>query len=492
MNKPAAREHGAVTEAVAYEDLCLYIDGEFLKGGGRREQPVFDPATGEVIAQLPHATREDLDRALTAADRAFRTWRHSSPIERAKILRKVAELSRERSKAIGRNITLDMGKPIAEAVGEVIACADHCDWHAEECRRIYGRVVPPRTPNVRQLVLREPVGVCVLFTPWNFPYNQAIRKITAAIGAGCTVIIKGPEDSPSAIVAIARMFEEAGLPKGVLNMVWGVPHEVSEYLIKSPIVRKVSFTGSVPVGKQLASLAGAHMKRITMELGGHSPVLVFDDADIDAAAKFMSGFKFRNAGQVCISPTRFYVQEKAYDRFVAKFIDYANSIKVGPGIEPETRMGALAHERRVGEMEKFVEDARKRGGRIETGGERHGDKGWFYKPTVLTGIPDDSMIMTSEPFGPLAPITRFKTLEEVLERANSLPYGLSSYAFTTSTRTALAVQNGIEAGMVNINHPGAALPELPFGGVKDSGVGSEGGSETFDGYLVTKMVSQMD
>lgn len=492
MNQPAAREHSAVTEAVAYEDLSLYINGEFLKGGGRREQPVFNPATGEVIAQLPHAGKDDLDLALKSADQAFRTWKLTSPMERSKILRKVADLSREHAKDIGRNITLDMGKPIAEAIGEVIACADHCDWHAEECRRIYGRIVPSRSPNIRQLVLREPVGVCAMFTPWNFPYNQAIRKITAAIGAGCTVIIKGPEDSPSAVVAIARLFHEAGLPPGVLNVVWGVPHEVSEYLVKSPITRKVSFTGSVPVGKQLAALAGAHMKRITMELGGHSPVLVFDDADVDSAVKFLASFKFRNAGQVCISPTRFYIQEQVYDRFVGKFIDYANGIKVGPGLDPASKMGALAHERRVGQMQQFVDDAKQRGGKVETGGERLGDKGNFYKPTVITGLPDDAMLMTQEPFGPLAPMTRFKTTEEVLARANALPFGLSSYAFTTSTKTALAVQNGIEAGMVNINHPGAALPELPFGGVKDSGIGSEGGTETFDGYLVTKLVSQMD
>ena len=492
MNKPAASEHSAVREAIAYEDLSLYIDGEFVKGGGRLEQAVTNPATGEVIGQLPHASRADLDRALAAAARAFETWRKSSPMDRSKILRRVAELTRERAKEIGRNITLDMGKPIAEAVGEVVSCADHCDWHAEECRRIYGRVIPPRLPNVRQMVLREPVGVCAAFTPWNFPYNQAIRKIAAAVGAGCTIVIKGPEDAPSAVVAIARMFHDAGLPPGVLNLVWGVPAEVSDYLIKSPIVRKVSFTGSVPVGKQLAALAGAQMKRITMELGGHSPVIVFDDAEIDRAAKLLSGFKFRNAGQVCVSPTRFYVQEKVYDKFLERFIAHTNEIKVGPGIDPDSSMGPLAHDRRLPQMAQFVEDATRRGGRVETGGGRLGSVGSFFAPTVLTNVPDDSLVMTTEPFGPIAPMTPFKDIDEVLRRANSLPYGLSSYVFTTSTKNALAMQNGIEAGLVNINHFGQALPETPFGGVKESGIGSEGGTETFDGYLVTKFVTQMD
>ncbi len=492
MNKPASPEHTAVSDALGYEDLTLYIDGEFIKGEGRREQAVTNPATGEVIGQLPHASTADLDRALAAAARAFETWRHSSPLDRSKVLRKVAELSRERAQDIGRHITLDMGKPIGEAVAEVVSCADHCDWHAEECRRIYGRVVPPRLPNVRQMVLREPVGVCAAFTPWNFPYNQAIRKIAAAIGAGCTIVLKGPEDAPSAVIAIARAFHDAGLPPGVLNIVWGVPHEVSEYLIKSPIVRKVSFTGSVPVGKQLAALAGAHMKRITMELGGHSPVIVFDDADVDRAAKLLSGFKFRNAGQVCVSPTRFYVQEKVYDRFVAAFIDHASKLKVGPGIDPESSMGPLAHDRRLPQMERFIDDARARGGKIEIGGTRLGGTGSFFAPTVVTGLPDDAMLMTTEPFGPLAPMTPFKDTAEVLRRANSLPYGLSSYVFTTSTKNALAAQNGIEAGLVNINHFGQALPETPFGGIKDSGIGSEGGTETFDGYLVTKFVTQMD
>ena len=475
-----------------YEQLSLYIDGEFIQGGGRVEQPVLDPATGNTIGQLPHASHADLDRALDAAGRAFATWRHVSPTERGAILRKVGELSRARAKEIGRNITLDQGKPLAEAVGEVLRCADHCDWHAEECRRIYGRVIPPRLPNVRQFVLREPIGVCAAFTPWNFPYNQAIRKIAAAIGAGCTIIIKGPEDSPSAVVAIARLFHEAGLPPGVLNVVWGVPHEVSEYLIASPVVRKVSFTGSVPVGKQLAALAGSHMKRVTMELGGHSPVIVCEDAEVERAATMLAAFKFTNAGQVCVSPTRFYIQEPVFDRFMARFTELSRGIKVGPGLEADTKMGPLAHARRVSAMEEFVADAKSRGARIETGGDRLGSTGNFFAPTVIAAPPDDARIMQAEPFGPIAACVPFKDLDEVLARANSLPFGLSSYAFTTSTRSALRIQNGLEAGMVNINHFGQALPETPFGGVKDSGMGSEGGSETFDGYLVTKFVTQMD
>ena len=333
MTKTAAPERATdkpseAASSTPYETLALFIDGEFI-AGDRKTQDVRNPATGEVIGKLPHATREDLDRALAAAQRAFGTWKHSSPLERGRILRKVGELSRQRAKEIGRNITLDMGKTLAEAAGEIVSCADHCDWHAEECRRIYGRVIPPRLPNVRQMVLREPVGVCAAFTPWNFPYNQAIRKIAAAIGAGCTIIIKGPEDAPSAVVAIARMFQEAGLPPGVLNVVWGVPSEISEYLIKSPIVRKISFTGSVPVGKQLAALAGQYMKRATMELGGHSPAIVFDDADVERAAKLLSAFKFRNAGQVCIAPNRFYVHENVAQRFAEGMVSAAKALVLG-------------------------------------------------------------------------------------------------------------------------------------------------------------------
>lgn len=474
-----------------YEELALYIDGEFVAGEGRRTQDIINPATLEVLGQLPHATELDLDRALASAQRAFQSWRRSSPLDRSAILRKVANLSRERAKEIGRNMTLDQGKPLAEAIGEVSSCADHADWHAEECRRIYGRVVPSRNPDVRQIVVREPIGVCVAFTPWNFPYNQAIRKIAAALGAGCTIVLKGPEDSPSAVMAIARMFHEAGLPPGCLNVVWGEPAKISDYLIRSPIVRKVSFTGSVPVGKQLAALAGAHMKPVTMELGGHSPVLVFDDADIDRAAELLARFKLRNAGQVCVSPTRFYVQNGAYDQFLSKFTDVLKHIKVGNGLDEGVEMGPLAHERRVPTMKKFVDDALMHGGKVIIGGEAPDRKGFFFSPTVITDIPDHAMLMTEEPFGPVAPVVRFTDTDEVLSRANSLPFGLSSYVFTNSLKTATKVSNELEAGMVNINHFGSALAETPFGGIKDSGIGSEGGSETFDGYLVTKFITQI-
>ena len=480
-----------VKETTAYETLALYIDGKFIQAEGRKTEPVLNPASGEVLGQLPHATREDLDRALAAAQRAFKTWSKTSPLERSAVLRKVGALARERADTIGRNITLDQGKPLAESVGEVNVCAEHAEWHAEECRRIYGRVIPPRRPDVRQFVLREPVGVCAAFTPWNFPFNQAIRKMVAALGSGCTLVLKGPETAPSAVVALARLFHDAGLPAGCLNLVWGVPGEISKYLIESPIVRKVSFTGSIAVGKQLAAMAGAHMKRGTWELGGHSPALVFDDADVDKAATMLGRLKTRNAGQVCVSPSRFYVQSKIYDRFAAKFIETMSSTKVGNGLEKATQMGPLAHARRVDVMEAFVEDARSHGGEVVIGGARLKGGGYFFQPTVITGLPDHAKLMTDEPFGPIAPLVPFTDPEDAVRRANSLPYGSSSYVFTESLKTATYAANALEAGMVNINHFGSALSETPFGGVKESGIGSEGGTETFDGYLVTKFVTHM-
>ena len=474
-----------------YEKLALYINGQFVEANGRETMPVVNPATQEVLGQLPMATQADLDLALESSAKAFESWKKSSPMQRSEILRKVAQLSRERAQEIGRNITQDMGKPLAEAVGEVVACADHADWHAEECRRIYGRIVPARNPDVRQMVLREPIGVCAAFSPWNFPYNQAIRKISAAIGAGCTIILKGPETAPSAVMAIAQAFHDAGLPPGVLNIVWGDPPFISDYLIRSPIVRKISFTGSVAVGKQLAALAGAHMKRSTMELGGHSPVLVFGDADVDRAAKQLANFKVRNAGQVCVSPTRFYVHKNIYDRFLAEFVDALKQVRVGNGLDPETQMGPLANQRSVPRMARFVEDAIQHGGKVVLGGEKLEGIGNFFPPTVITDLSEDSMLMTEEPFGPVIPVVPFSDTDEVIRKANHLPFGLSSYVFTNSLQTAHQAATGIESGMININHFGSALPETPFGGVKDSGIGSEGGTETFDGYLVTKFVTQI-
>jgi acyl-CoA reductase-like NAD-dependent aldehyde dehydrogenase len=475
-----------------YPTLSLYIDGEFISGGGRKEQDVFNPATNAVIGKLPHATREDLDRALVAAQRAFESWRLTSPMERSKVLRKVGELARERAPAIGRNMTLDQGKPLAESTLEVTTCAEHAEWHAEECRRIYGRVIPSRVQGVTQLVLREPVGVCVAFTPWNFPFNQAIRKVAAAIGAGCTVVLKGPEDAPSAVVALAQLFHDAGLPKGCLNIVWGVPSEVSQHLLQSPIVKKISFTGSVAVGKQLAAMAGAQMKRATMELGGHAPVIVCDDADIENAVNVLVPFKFRNAGQVCISPTRFYVQAGAYDKFVSAFVAKTNALKVGDGLTEGTQMGPLAQTRRLGAVAGFIDDAHQRGAEVLTGGKALGGAGNFFAPTVIANLSDDSRMMTEEPFGPVAGIVSFKTLDEVLLRANSLPFGLAGYAFTKSTQHAQQLRNHLQVGMLSMNHIGLALAETPFGGIKDSGIGSEGGTETFDGYLTTKFITQLN
>ena len=474
-----------------YPSLSLYIDGRFAGVEGRKFQLVRDPGTLEVLGRLPWAEPEDIDTALAAASVAFKRWRLASPVERSDLLRRVATLARERAEQIGRAITLDNGKPLAEAVAEVLNAAEHVEWHAEEARRIYGRVVPARNPAVRQMVVREPVGVCAAFSPWNFPFGQAMKKAVAAIAAGCTLVLKGPEESPSAIVAMAQLFHDAGLPAGVFNVLWGVPSEIATRLIESPLVRVVSFTGSVPVGRQLAALAGANMKRMTMELGGHAPVLVFDDADLPEAVALLARLKVRNAGQVCVSPTRFFVQDAVYERFVADFADALAAVKVGHGLEPGVQMGPLIHERRFQAIDSLVRDARDSGAQVLAGGERIGSSGNYFAPTLLAEVPQRARVMSEEPFGPIAAVARVDGVDEALRRANELPFGLASYVFTRSIRTATQVSAGLEAGMVNINHSGMAHPELPFGGIKDSGFGSEGGTESFDAFLSTKMISQL-
>ncbi|MBZ0140112.1 MAG: NAD-dependent succinate-semialdehyde dehydrogenase [Pseudorhodoplanes sp.] len=473
-----------------YTDLQLFIDGEWLKGGGRKSEDVLNPVTEKPLAQLPHASTADLDHALEAARRGFATWRAMSAYDRCTIMRKAAGLMRERHDQISRVLVQEQGKVYAEARAETLVSADIIDWYAEEGRRCYGRIVPGRVKGTRQLVMQEPVGVVAAFTPWNFPVLTPARKLGGALGAGCSIIMKASEETPGTCIEMVRCFVDAGLPKGVINLVFGVPAEVSEHLLAKDAVRKISFTGSIPVGKHLAVLAARGMKRTTMELGGHSPVVVFGDADPEKAADTIAAFKYRNAGQVCISPTRFYVQEGVYKKFLDRFTEYAKGIRIGDGLEKGITMGPLANARRLDAMDTFVADAKQRGGKILTGGSRRGNQGYFYEPTVITDLPDDAKIMTEEPFGPLAPIVTFKTFDEVVERANSLPFGLAAYAFTSSNATAAAIGDAIESGMVGVNSIAISTPETPFGGVKESGHGSEGGIEGLSAYLNTKFISQ--
>ena len=473
-----------------YPNTQLFIEGKWRPAAGEASLPVIKLASGKQIGTVARASRADLDRALEAAQKGFDAWRRISAFERSKMMRKAAGLLRERADAIAPMLTMEQGKTLAEAKGEVLAGADVIDWFAEEARRTYGRVIPARAEGVYQLVIKEPVGPVAAFTPWNFPINQVVRKLSAALAAGCSIIVKAPEETPASPAELIRAFADAGVPAGTVNLVYGDPAEISQYLIPHPVIRKISFTGSTVVGKQLAALAGQHMKRVTMELGGHAPVIIFDDADIDVAAKTMAASKYRNAGQVCVSPTRFLVQEGVYDKFVEKFVDASKSLKVGNGMESGINMGALANPRRSRAMEANVEDATKRGGKVRTGGHKIGAEGNFFEPTVITELPKDAKAMNEEPFGPLAVINPFRTFDDAVAEANRLPFGLAAYAWTRSAKTANAIAASVETGMMTINHLGLALPEVPFGGVKDSGYGSEGGAEAIESYLNSKFVSQ--
>jgi succinate-semialdehyde dehydrogenase/glutarate-semialdehyde dehydrogenase len=473
-----------------YSDVHLHINGKWRAATGGRTIPILNPATEEVIGTVAHANQSDLDEALDAADRGFKAWKKVSAFERSKLMRKAANLLRERADSIARLMTQEQGKPLPEAKMETMAAADTIDWFAEEARRAYGRVIPARAEGVFQLVIKEPVGPVAAFTPWNFPINQVVRKLSAALATGCSIIVKAPEETPASPAEMIRCFLDAGVPGDVISLVYGIPSEISSYLIPHPIIRKVTFTGSTPVGKHLAEMAGKYMKRTTMELGGHAPAIVFDDADVDFASKTLATSKFRNAGQVCVSPTRFLVQEKVFDQFVEGFTNYAKALRVGNGMDEGTQMGPLANDRRIPAMEALVADAVQNGAELRTGGNRIGNKGYFYEPTVITGLTREMRAMNEEPFGPLALMVPFKDFDEVVEEANRLPFGLASYAFTRSAKTANAIATEVESGMTTINHLGLALPEVPFGGIKDSGYGSEGGSEAIEAYLNTKFVTQ--
>ena len=404
-------------------------------------------------------------------------------------MRQAATLLRERAGRIAELMTQEQGKPLAEAKGETLMAADIIDTFAEEGRRVYGRVVPARSLSNQQLVLKEPVGPVAAFTPWNFPINQVVRKLSAALATGCSIIVKAPEETPASPAELLRAFADAGVPAGVIGLVYGIPAEISSYLIAHPVIRKITFTGSTPVGKQLAALAGQHMKRVTMELGGHAPVIVAEDADVELAARAAGSAKFRNAGQVCISPTRFLVHESLKTAFAEALVKQAQRLKVGNGLDADTTMGPLANPRRLSAMAQFTEDALKKGAKVAAGGERLGSSGNFFAPTVLTDVPLDAMVFNDEPFGPMAALRSFNHLDEAIAEANRLPFGLASYAFTRSLKNAHRIAQGLQVGMLWVNQPAAAWPEMPFGGVKDSGYGSEGGPEALEAYLNTKSVA---
>ncbi|MEU0851432.1 NAD-dependent succinate-semialdehyde dehydrogenase [Streptomyces flaveolus] len=473
-----------------YPAVRMYIAGEWCQGGTGRTAPIVNPATEEVIGEVPLATTADLDRALAAATDGFAAWRATPIAERTEVLHRAADLIAERAADIGRVMTREQGKPLRESTGEARRTAETLRWHADDARRAYGRIIPS-APGTVLTVRREPIGPVAAFVPWNFPVGGPNRKISSALSAGCSLIIKASEETPATAMELVRCYADAGLPAGVLNLVFGEPAEVSAHLIASPATRLIAFTGSVPVGKLLAAKAGEVMKPSLMELGGHAPVIVCADADPVKAARRAAQAKWANAGQVCTSPSRFLVHESIVEEFTAEFVKAAEAVAVGDGLEDGTTMGPLANERRLKAMERLIADAVARGAKVLTGGERPDRPGYYFAPTVLTDVPEDAEVMSEEPFGPLAPIVPFSDLDEALATANALPYGLAAYGFTDSAATAEKLSEELEAGILSLNHCGGSVHEAPSGGVKDSGYGREGGPEALDAYLITKRVSHL-
>jgi succinate-semialdehyde dehydrogenase/glutarate-semialdehyde dehydrogenase len=472
---------------MSYPDLKLYIAGEWKAVSG---QPVINPTDESVLGDVPHATRADLDDALASAEQGFKIWSRTAPVKRAEIILKAAAIIRGRVDEMAVAMTLEQGKPLAQARMEILRGCEIIEWDAQEGRRVYGRVIPSE-PGMRHSVLRQPIGVVAGFSPWNFPMSSPGRKVAGALSAGCSIILKASEETPAGAMQLVQAFAEAGLPPGVLNLLFGVPSEISEYLIPQPSVRLVTFTGSVPVGKHLSALAGAHMKPVIMELGGHAPVIVCEDADPAVTGAAGAVGKSRNSGQVCVSPTRFFVDETIFEPFTKAFAEKAASLKVGDGLDPANHMGPVANVRRLEAMESLVADAKSKGARVLTGGSRIGNRGYHYPLTVLADVPDDARAMFEEPFGPLALINPVRNIDEAIQKANALPFGLAGYAFTQSARNVDRLMDGVEVGNLSINHFVASSAETPFGGVKDSGYGREGGTEGLQCYTVVKNVSHL-
>jgi succinate-semialdehyde dehydrogenase/glutarate-semialdehyde dehydrogenase len=470
----------------AYPDLKLYIGGAWRKTSD--SLPVLNPADENVIGAVPVATRADLDDALAAAKDGFKVWSRTSPRARGEIMLKAAALMRARIDEIAHAITLEHGKPFAQAQLEVIRGCEFFEWDAAEGQRTYGRVIPSE-PGIKYVVMHQPIGMVAAISPWNFPMSQPSRKIAGALAAGCSIILKAAEETPAGALHIARALHDAGLPPGVFNLVFGIPADISSYLIPQEQTRLIAFTGSTAVGKHLTRIAADHMKPVLMELGGHAPVIVCDDVDPVAAATASAIRKSRNAGQVCTSPTRFFVQEPIYEAFARTFAEKARSVVIGNGLDAGTQMGPVANHRRIEAMETLVADARAKGAKVLAGGERIGNRGYFFPVTVLADVPDDARVMREEPFGPLAVINPVSTLDDAIAKANGLPFGLAAYAFTHSASRADRLADEIEAGNVSINTLEASVAEVPFGGVKDSGYGREGGAEGLSHYTIIKNVS---
>lgn len=475
-----------------YADYGLYIDGQWraASDGGTRE--VIDPTNEEILGWLPVATAADLDAALAAAQRGLALWRQTSPWQRAAVLRRAADLIRERNEAIARLMSQETGKPIVQARGETNDAADQFEWYAGETQRIYGQTLQGRVPEVRFQVRFEPVGVVAAFSAWNFPALLPSRKIAAALGAGCSIIAKPASEAAGSCMAMVQALHDAGLPPGVVGIVTGDSTFISEVLVRSPVVAKVSLTGSTAVGRKMLQLAAEGIKRVTMELGGHAPVLVFEDADVEFAAEQCARFKYRNCGQVCASPSRFYVQRGAYDAFCRRFAEVTRSLKVGPGLAPDTDVGPMANRRGLQHAQRLIADALEQGAKLLAGGGRPpeiaGERGYYIAPTALADVPPGARIMCDEPFAPVAPIAAFDTFDDAIALANGTRYGLASYLFTRSLKTATLASEAIEAGMVGVNELAIASAEMPFGGVKESGMGREGGSIGLRDYLEPKYI----
>jgi succinate-semialdehyde dehydrogenase/glutarate-semialdehyde dehydrogenase len=472
-----------------YPKLHMIIDGEHVPAGARRVNNVINPATEELIGELPLADASDLDRALHAAAKGFKIWRNTPAVERAAVLQGAARLMVERQETLARIATMEQGKSLAETRIEVMMVVNLFNFYAGECQRIYGRQLV-RPAGLRSTVVHEPVGPVAAFAPWNFPLGNPGRKLGAPIAAGCSVILKAAEETPASALGVLQALLDAGLPKEVGQAVFGVPDEVSRHLLGSPVIRKLSFTGSTVVGKHLAKLAADDMKRTTMELGGHAPVLIFDDVDVETALDAMVAGKYRNAGQVCVSPTRFIVQQDVFNRFRDGFVERARAWTVGDGLVDGTQMGPMANPRRPEAMDKMIADATAKGGKLLAGGARIGNQGYFYKPTVMCDVPRDALMMNEEPFGPLAMINPFKGDDDMIAEANRLPYGLAAYAWTRDAKRQRLLGRELEAGMIGINGGAIAAPDSPFGGMKWSGHGSEDGPEGLAACLVTKAIHE--